>query len=88
MGTLKQQVKGTGEKVAGTVKQAVGKATDDAELEGEGENDHARGTARVEVARAVERVKGKVEKAAGAVMDGISKIAEGTARDKSRDKRH
>jgi uncharacterized protein YjbJ (UPF0337 family) len=52
----KDRVKGAGKKVAGSVKEAAGKATGDTELE-------AKGTA--------ERAAGKVQNAAGSAKDTV-----------------
>lgn len=84
----KQKAEGTAEKLGGKVKGAVGKLLDNEQMEAEGKAKEAKGTARVESAKAAERTKGKVEEVTGAVknrvgaaIDNEQMQAEGKARE-------
>lgn len=46
MGEATDKIKAAGNKVAGSVKEAIGKATDNPKLEAEGKMQHAKGTAQ------------------------------------------
>ena len=79
MSMIKQELKGTTEQLAGKAKQTVGKLLDDPAMQAAGETREALGHARVEVAEAAGRVKGQVQRAAKAVLQGISTLAASTA---------
>ena len=72
--SMTERAKGTMEVVKGTVQKAVGKATDDDEMEAKGLAQQVVGGARVEAAKAAERTKGAVEQAVGAVKKTAGKI--------------
>jgi uncharacterized protein YjbJ (UPF0337 family) len=57
MGEFTDKVAAAGNKIAGSVKEAIGKGTDDKRLEGEGQGQQAKGTAQ--------DVKGSVKGALG-----------------------
>lgn len=56
MGELTDKIKGAGNKVAGSVKETIGRATDNPKLEVEGEMQKAKGAAQ----EALGTVKGKL----------------------------
>ncbi len=56
MGELTDKIKGAGNKVAGSVKESIGKATDNPELEAEGKIQKAKGAAQ----DAMGTIKGKL----------------------------
>jgi uncharacterized protein YjbJ (UPF0337 family) len=67
----REKLKGKAEAAAGFVKEKVGKATDNPELEAEGTEDRAEGEARAEAAREVGYAKGVVDTAVGRAKDAV-----------------
>jgi uncharacterized protein YjbJ (UPF0337 family) len=79
MSHISQEVKGTAEQLVGNAKRRAGEFMGDPVMEAKGETREALGQARVEVAGAVGRVRSKLERAAQAVLKGISAVAGSTA---------
>lgn len=62
---------GAAQKIAGKVKQAVGKAANDPDLEQKGLEEEATGEARQELEKKIEQAKGAGEQAAGRAKSTI-----------------
>jgi uncharacterized protein YjbJ (UPF0337 family) len=71
MGTLKQQVKGAGQEVKGTVKEAAGRAVGNPRLQVEGNLEKNLGKVRQAAAQSLEAVKGSLQEAKGALKRGM-----------------
>jgi uncharacterized protein YjbJ (UPF0337 family) len=86
MGANEERIKGKGEEIKGNLKQTVGRAIDDEQMEAEGHADELKGEGRQQAAKASERargageeLKGKVKGAAGDLLDNEQMEAEGRA---------
>lgn len=71
MGSYKEQGRGLADQVKGSVKESIGRATDDPQLEDEGRMDKDMGRVRTDVARGAERVKGAAEEMKGSLKKNV-----------------
>ena len=71
MDNTKTHLSGVADKVAGNVKQAVGKAIDNEQMQAEGAVREQRRDAKIAAARAGEQVGGKVDELAGAAKRAV-----------------
>lgn len=62
MGSTSDKIKGTGNEIAGKVKQGVGEMTDNPKLEAEGHLQEAKGSMQKGVGKAKDAVKGAVDR--------------------------
>jgi uncharacterized protein YjbJ (UPF0337 family) len=88
MSTLKNQIAGVTDKVAGNLKKNVGKAIDNEQMQAEGAARELQGNAELAASRAQENAGGKVDEVAGAVkrrvgeaIDNQQMQVEGAARE-------
>jgi uncharacterized protein YjbJ (UPF0337 family) len=88
MGNATNRGEGVAEQIGGKIKQGIGKATGNEQMEAEGKAKELKGEAREESAKAGERTKGAVEEATGAVKNRVGAVidneqmqAEGKARE-------
>ena len=65
---------GAAEKVGGKIKQGIGKAIGNEQMEAEGKAKELKGEAREESAKAGERSKGKVEEVTGAIKNRVGAV--------------
>ncbi len=70
MSSTEDKVRGTGNDVAGNVKQAVGKATGNEEMEAEGKTQETKGEAQ--------KAMGNVKDAAGNALDNAADAIKGS----------
>ena len=79
MGTKTGKLKGTVEKMAGSLEKGVGKALGNESLQGKGAMTKAKGDARISMAKGVDKAKSSAKTAAGKaqqkVGDVVSKAA-------------
>ena len=61
MSSTSDKLKGTGNQIAGKVKQGVGEATDDPQLKGEGKLQEAKGDLQKAVGKAKDAVKKAID---------------------------
>lgn len=73
MGTKGDEAKGKLEELKGNVKEGVGRATGDTELEAQGKADEFRGSGQQTIAHGRENVERGVEHAKGAVEEGVGR---------------
>jgi uncharacterized protein YjbJ (UPF0337 family) len=88
MSNAGERAKAETEKLGGKVKQTVGKAIGNQQMQAEGAAKEIEGDARGAAAKGKERVKGTVEEVAGAIKKGIGHaidndqmVAEGKAKE-------
>ena len=70
---VKQQVKGLGQEAKGTVKQGVGAAVGNRDMEAEGAMDRKIGRGRQAVGRGMEQAAGTAREAKGALKSGAGR---------------
>ena len=74
MSNQSDKSEGTAEKIGGAIKKNVGKLVGDEVMEAEGHAKELRGEARIEGAKAGERVKGKLEEVGGAIKNRVGRL--------------
>ena len=74
MGAYKEQARGTLDQVKGKVKEEIGEATGNPNLEDEGRAQKNMGEARREVSQASERAKGTGEQIKGSVKSAVGSL--------------
>ena len=70
----KERIEGVTQKGVGAVKEAVGKAIGNEQMQAEGKAKELKGEAREESAKAGERTKGAVEEATGAIKNRVGAV--------------
>jgi len=76
MGSYKEQGRGMADQLKGTVKESIGRATNDPQLEDEGRMDKDMGRTRTDVARGAERIKGAAEEMKGSLKKNVGDMVD------------